>query len=151
MVKQFKDARDSILKICRSEVAHWQNEIELMRAGKIIKHEVRKGRIVDTTKDSIKRRAVWIAEMEKTISKIESLQMGLSALWVAMNLRSVSTVASRELHRSARAEVAQIKKREAGHWSWGSARHAHPGKRTASRRLSGSSRSLTHLKANGPE
>jgi hypothetical protein len=150
MAKRPEDARDRTLKICRSEIAQWQKEIELMRAGKIIKHEVRGGRIVDTTKDSIRKRAVWIAEMEKTISKVESLRIGLSALWVALTRRSLSISASRELHRSAREQIARVKSLD---WSrWDSARHAgaRPGKRTANHRLT-LSRSRIDARANGSD
>jgi hypothetical protein len=145
MAKPLKDARDRILKVCRGEIAQWQKEIELMRAGKIIKIEVRDGPIADMTKDSIRKRAVWIAEMEKTIVKVESLRMGLSSLWVALSRRSISISASREMHRSARAQIAQAKNLDWSRWD------ARPGKRAARNRFAGLSRSRTAARANGSD
>ncbi|MGH7555061.1 MAG: hypothetical protein ACREMQ_18835 [Longimicrobiales bacterium] len=139
------------LKIVHDHVARLQKEIELMRAGAIGTHELRTGRIVDTTDDSIEKRLVWIGGMEKTISKIEAMLKGMTALWVMLNRRSVS----RELQSSVRAQIssvqAQMKSLENVDWSrWESARRART-RRSTARHRPGLSRSRANLRPNGPD
>jgi DNA mismatch repair ATPase MutS len=132
-----------------------QKEIELMRAGAMGTHELRTGRIVDTTDDSIEQRLNGIAAMEQTISKLEAMLKGMSALWGMLNRRSISTALPRELQSSVRAQLssvhAQMKSLGNVGWSrWGSAGHARPRKRTA-RHRPGQSRSRANLRPNGPD
>lgn len=70
-----QNSQDRIVQICREYISQWQNSIGLMEKGSMRTHEVRDGRIVDTTEETILVQRKLIADLESTISKIETRQI----------------------------------------------------------------------------
>lgn len=60
-----------VLKVLHEQVSLWNVVISLMESGKVGTHEVRDGRTVDTTEETIADRKLRVLEFEKLIAKIE--------------------------------------------------------------------------------